>query len=213
LEALGVKIELTPEELRASLSEQGCGFIFAPAYHPAFKILAPVRKALALQGHASVFNLLGPLLNPARPAHQLVGIYSEDFLPVYAKALSTLGRTFAWAVNGNGMDEISLNEPSNVWEVKGTAVRNFKLDPLPLGLQKCTPAEIKGGDPAENARILLAILDGTDRGPKRDLVIINAAAGFVVAGLSPDLAAGVERARAAIDGGAALAKLRALQPA
>lgn len=211
LEELGVKIELQPEQLRACLEQHGCGFIFAPTYHPAFKILAPVRKSLALQGFTTIFNLLGPLLNPARPAHQLVGVFSEDHVPRYATALSALGRKHAWVVNGNGMDEISLSGPTTVCEVKDGVAKNFTLDPSTLGLQTCAVEDLHGGDKVRNAQILTAILDGSERGPKRDIVVLNAAAGFVVSGLAADITAGIGKAVEIIDSGKALAKLKALQ--
>ena len=211
LEELGVKIDLPPADLRRCVGEHGVGFIFAPAYHPAFKAIVPVRKALAAQGIPTIFNLLGPLLNPARPAHQLVGIFSPLLLPKYAEALAALDRARAWAVHGSGMDELSLTGPSEVREVKAGVIREFSVDATSLGLARCEIADLRGGDRAENARILLAILEGTERGPKRDMVLLNSAAGFVIAGLASDLAAGIEHAREQIASGRALAKLTALQ--
>lgn len=211
LEELGVKIDLPPADLRRCLETHGLGFIFAPAYHPAFKAIAPVRKALAAQGIATIFNLLGPLLNPARPPHQLVGIFSPVLLPKYAEALANLGRARAWAVHGSAMDEISLTGPSAVREIVAGVIREGTIEPAALGLPLCALADLRGGDRRANAATLTAILDGTERGPKRDLVLLNAAAGFVVAGLAPDLASGLDRAREQIASRAALAKLRALQ--
>jgi len=211
LEELGVKIDLAPPDLRRCVETHGLGFIFAPAYHPAFKAIAPVRKALAAQGIPTIFNLLGPLLNPARPAHQLVGIFSPVLLPKYAEALAALDRARAWAVHGSGMDELSLAGPTEVRDVTAGVIREFAVDAAELGLARCDIAELRGGVRVENARILLAILDGTERGPKRDLVLLNSAAGFVVAGLAANLGAGLERARECIANGRALGKLRALQ--
>ena len=211
LEALGVKIDLAPAALGQCVEEHGLGFIFAPAFHPAFKAIGPVRKALAAQGIPTIFNLLGPLLNPARPAHQLVGIFSPLLLPKYAEALAALDRARAWAVHGSGMDELSLAGPSEVREVKAGVIREFSVDAASLGLARCEVADLRGGDCAENARILLAILDGTETGPKRDIVLLNSAAGFVIAGLAPDLPAGIEHAREQIASGRASAKLAALQ--
>ncbi len=211
LEELGVKIDLAPADLRRCVEAHGLGFIFAPAYHPAFKAIAPVRKALAAQGIPTIFNLLGPLLNPARPAHQLVGIFSPLLLPKYADALAVLDRARAWAVHGSGMDELSLTGPSEVREVKAGVVREFSVDAASLGLARCEIGDLRGGDRAENARILLAILDGSERGPKRDMVLLNSAAGFVIAGLANDLAAGIDRAREQIVSGRARGKLTALQ--
>lgn len=211
LEALGVRIELPPADLRRCVEAHGLGFVFAPAYHPAFKAIGPVRRALAAEGIPTIFNLLGPLLNPARPAYQLVGIFSPVLLPKYAEALALLARARAWAVHGSGMDELSLAGPSAVCEVAGGRVREFTLDPATLGLAPCAVEALRGGDRRANAAILTGILDGTDSGPRRDLVLLNAAAGFVITGLAADLAAGLELGRAQIENGRALAKLRALQ--
>jgi len=211
LEELGVKIDLAPEQLRTCVEKHGLGFVFAPAYHPAFKVIGPVRKALAAQGIPTIFNLLGPMLNPARPPYQLVGVFSPVLLPKYAEALAVLGRAHAWAVHGSGMDELSLTGPSMVHEVVNGLVREQTIDPATLGLPSCSIEELRGGNCQQNAAILTAILDGTDGGPKRDLVLLNAAAGFVITGLSPDLARGLDRARDQIESGRTIGKLRALQ--
>ena len=211
LEELGVKIDFGPADLRRCVETNGLGFIFAPAYHPAFKAIVPVRKALAAQGIPTIFNLLGPLLNPARPPYQLVGIFSPVLLPKYAEALAVLGRAHAWAVHGSGMDELSLTGPSAVQEVVDGAVRELEVDPAALGLPICTVEDLRGGDRIHNAAILVAILDGTEQGPKRDLVLFNAAAGFVITRLASDLASGLALAREQITSGRAIAKLRALQ--
>ena len=213
LEALGVKIDLAPDELRRCVGTHGLGFVFAPAFHPAFAAIAPVRKMLAAEGRATVFNLLGPLLNPARPPFQLVGVSPRALLPKFAATLAALGRTRAWAVHGCGMDEISLLGPSEVREIADGTVRELTVDPAALGLKCCALDDLRGDDRTANAAILLAILDGTERGPKRDLVLLNAAAGFVITHLADDLAAGLALAREQIASGRALAKLRALQSA
>jgi len=211
LEELGVQIELAPADLRRCLEAHGLGFVFAPAYHPAFKAIGPVRKALAAQGIPTIFNLLGPLLNPARPPYQLVGIFSPVLLPKYAEALGLLGRARAWAVHGRGMDELSLTGPSVVLELADGLVREHTVDPVSLGLATCTLDELRGGGCTENAAILMAILDGGECGPKRDIVLLNAAAGFVIAGLAPNLAAGLALGREQIASGRAMQKLEALQ--
>jgi anthranilate phosphoribosyltransferase len=211
LEELGVKLELTPARLRQCLEQHGIAFLFAPQWHPAFKAVAPARKALAEQGIATIFNLLGPLLNPARPEHQLVGVFSADLLPKYAEVLRILGRHRAWAVHGDGTDELTLTGPSKVWAVDAGEINSLTVNPEELGLKLCPHDALRGGDRAENARILISILDGTERGAKRDLVVLNSAAALVVAGLAPDLANGLDLSRKAVDTGAALAKLRALQ--
>lgn len=211
LEELGVRIELPPPELRRCVETLGLGFLFAPAYHPAFKAIGPVRRALAAEGIPTIFNLLGPLLNPARPPYQLVGIFSPVLLPKYAETLALLGRARAWAVHGSGMDEISLTGPSAVCEVADGLVRELSIDPALLGLAPCALDDLRGGDRAENARILTAILDGSERGPRLDLVLLNAAAGFHIAGLAAGLPAGLTLARQQIGSGRAIAKLHALR--
>ena len=211
LEALGVDIELPPVDLSRCVRELGLGFLFAPAYHPAFKAIAPVRKQLAAEGTATIFNLLGPLLNPARPARQLVGVFSREALPKYARALQSLCRTRAWAVHGSGLDEVSLTDPSDVVEVHQDSVSEFLLHPADLGLSGATLEDLRGGDRAENAALLVGILDGSVAGPKREMVALNAAAGFVVAGIAPDLRSGYALALEQIDSGRSLSKLRTLQ--
>ncbi|MEI6871452.1 MAG: anthranilate phosphoribosyltransferase [Verrucomicrobiota bacterium] len=211
LEALGVRIELTPHELREQVYRHGLGFVFAPAYHPTFATIGPVRRALAQRGVATVFNLLGPLLNPARPANQLVGVYSPDLLPKYAEALRCLGRRSAWAVHGSGADELTLAGAAQVIAVENGALRSFSLDPTALGLPHAPVSALRGGDRLYNAAILEGILSGTLQGPPLEAVVLNSAAGFVVTGLEASMADGVSRAREAITSGAALAKLNALR--
>jgi anthranilate phosphoribosyltransferase len=211
LEELGVPITLEPEALKAALEAHGVAFIFAPAYHPAIKAVAPVRKMLAAEGVPSIFNILGPLLNPTRPDYQLVGLYSPALLAKYAAALKAIGRKRAWAVHGHGTDELTLTGPSEVCALESGVIRSFELDPASVGLRPCDPPCLLGGDRQENARILVSILDGSETGPKLDIVLLNAGAACVVAGLAPDLTAGVERALAAVKSGAALAKLDALR--
>lgn len=213
LEELGVKIDLPPERLRACVEQHGLGFLFAPLYHPAFKTIAPVRRALAERGIPTVFNLLGPLLNPVQPAYQLVGIFAPVLLPKYAAVLALLGRARAWAVHGSGMDELSLCGPSEICEVSAGLCTESRLDPRDLGLSFCQMEELRGGDRAMNARILLAILEGEERGPRRDIVLLNAAAGFVITGRAPDLASGLALGREQIASGRARAKLEVLRGA
>ena len=211
LEELGVKIDLPPERLRECVERNGLGFVFAPAYHPAFKAIGPVRRALAEQGIPTIFNLLGPLLNPARPAHQLVGIFSPALLPKYAEALAALGRARAWAVHGSGMDELSLCGPTDVREVAEGLVRERLVDPVELGLTLCSVQDLQGGNRGINAELLLAILDGSERGPRADIVALNAAAGLVITGIAADLTAGLTLAREQIANGKARGKLEALR--
>lgn len=212
LEALGIRIDLAPEDFGRCLEEVGAGFLFAPLYHPAFKTIAPVRRQLAEAGRRSVFNLLGPLLNPARPEYQLIGVFDATVGSAFAEILSRLGRRVAWAVHGTtesgrGMDELSNLGPSTVWAATGNERVKSIIEPSSLGLAPATVADLEGGDAAINAAILIAILDGSLTGPKRDLVALNAAAGLVITGLAPDLSEGLQRANEAIDSGAALAVL------
>lgn len=211
LEALGVRIDLPPAALRESVQRTGLGFVFAPAYHPAFKAIVPVRRALAAQGIPTIFNLLGPLLNPARPEYQLVGIFSRELLPKYAATLAALGRRSAWVVHCEGIDEIATTGESEVHEISKAGVSRRVFTPEELGFSRASLEDLRGGGREENARILLGILDGSIRGPKRDVVELNAAAGFVVSGLAPDLPAGIALAREQIESGRALTKLRGLQ--
>lgn len=218
LEALGVRIDLPPDECAATIRRHGLGFMFAPIYHPAFKAVVPVRKQLAEEGIRTIFNILGPLLNPVRPAHQLVGVFSRELTAPFAEILRRLGRKRAWAVHGTTGDGRGMDELSTLAETYITAldtdgtISNMTLEPEgDLGIQRPDLAALRGGDAGVNAAILIAILDDSDRGPRRDLVCLNAAAGFVVAGLAADLPEGLELADRAISGGAAMAKLRALQ--
>jgi len=211
LEELGVRIDLPPAALRASVMECGIGFIFAPNYHPAFKAIGPIRKQLASQGIPTIFNMLGPLLNPARPAHQLIGIFSSALLDRYASALGSLQRTRGWVVHGDGMDELSTTGVSEVREVKGGTIEALRIDPAELGFAPGTLAALRGGDRRANAKIVVDILEGSERGSKRDIVLLNAAGGLVVTGLVDSLGTAIEVAREMITSGAAREKLRALQ--
>ncbi len=219
LEALGVSIEQSPEALREQVRRTGLGFLFAPHYHPAFKVIAPVRKQLGAEGVATVFNLLGPLLNPARPAYQLIGIFSKPVLAKYASVLQQLGRRSAWVVHGessdgHGMDELSTMGPTDYYTVSPEEIGAAHLSRemiAQLGLAPATLDDLRGGDRETNATILRDILAGTLHGPKRDLVLLNAAAGFVIVGFAATLAEGLALAAQQIDSGRALEKLRALQ--
>ncbi|MDD5351466.1 MAG: anthranilate phosphoribosyltransferase [Chthoniobacteraceae bacterium] len=216
LEALGVRIDLPPADFKRCMETVGCGFMFAPFYHPAFKAIGPVRKALGAEGVPTMFNLLGPILNPARPAFQLVGVFAKAMLPKFGHVLRQLGRTRAWAVHGSagggtGMDEVSTLGPTAVCAVDKGCVSSFTVDPAALGIALAPSlASLQGGDKTANARITRDVLGGQP-GPKRDLVLLNAAAGFVAAGLENALEAGLARATEALDSGRALGKLQALR--
>lgn len=216
LESLGIRIDLPPEDISRCLKEVGAAFLFAQMYHPAFKAVAPVRKLLAERGQRTMFNLLGPLLNPARPDYQLIGVFDGNAGPKFAEILRKLGRKRAWAIHGTtetgaGMDEISNLGPTKVWSTAPDDPVDSTLSPEDLDIGPATLSELTGGDAAENAETLVGILSGSVRGPKRDLVSLNAAAGFVIAGLANDLNAGLARAREALDSGKALEVLRKWQ--
>jgi anthranilate phosphoribosyltransferase len=211
LEALGVKIDLAPADLKRCVETTGLGFLFAPNYHPAFKIIAPVRKMLAEQGIKTVFNILGPLLNPARPDFQLVGVFDKTLLAKYAAVLGLLGRKHAWALNGAGADEILPFGSTTVVATGPAGLHDFIIEPGALGIAPSAQEELRGGDRTQNSRILLEILNGTIHGPKRDAVALNAAAGFVVTGLAPDMTAGIRLVHDLLDSKSALAKLMALR--
>jgi anthranilate phosphoribosyltransferase len=210
LEELGVRIEVEPAKLRRCLESAGVGFVFAPAYHPAFAVIGPVRRALAARGVPTIFNLLGPLLNPVKPPFQLVGVYAASLLPKYAEALRLLGRKRAWVVNGEGADELTCAGASEVYCTENDVISRLEILPESLRLRRVSISSLRGGNRAENARMLVDVLSGEDQGARCETVLLNAAAGFVVAGLEPDLDAGLERGRRVIRDGLALAKLRSL---
>lgn len=210
LEALGIRIDLPPERAQEALSAAGCCFLFAPLYHPSFKAIGPVRKALADEGVTTIFNMLGPLLNPARPDFQLSGVFNPALLPVYAETFQLLGRKNAWAVHGaGGLDEVSTLGPT---EVRASANEDaFSISPAALGLPPGRLEDLRGGDATENAILIEALLSGQERGAKRDLVVLNAAAALVVAQCAEDLPAGLTLAAQAIDSGNASATLERLR--
>lgn len=214
LAALGVRLDLPPADLRRCVEEVGMGFLFAPHYHPAFKRIAPVRKRLADEGLTSVFNLLGPLLNPARPARQLMGVHSPALTAPLAEVLRLLGRESAWVVHGaGGMDELSTLGATQFsrFAAAGGVISHGAILPEDAGLPHVPDLDcLRGGTAEENAQTLLGILSGEITGPRLDLVLLNAAAGLAVAGKCGTLPEGVELARAHIADGRALAKLKAL---
>lgn len=216
IEALGIRLQWSPEELNECVQRLGLGFIFARQYHPAFRALAEMRAQLARTGTRTIFNLLGPLLNPARPGRQLIGVYAPRLTTVFAEVLRQLGRERAWIVhgtaeNGAGMDDISTGGATTLAELNEGRVTSGVLDSRWLGIESSALADLRGGNVTENAKTLTGLLSGEVRGGKRDLALVNAAGGFVVAGLARDLADGIALAREEIDSGRALGKLRALQ--
>lgn len=212
LEALGINIEMGPEDFSQCIKEVGAGFMFAPNYHPAFKAVAPVRKLLAKRGSHSIFNLLGPLLNPVSPKFQLVGITNPKLGADYAKILKLLGRERAWVCHGvserqqHRMDEFCAVGSTIVWP---TDKSKFEVDASVLGIRGGTTEDLKGGTAKQNAKIIQDILSNEDQGPKSDMVALNASAGFVVAGVATDIRNGLEIARELLADGSALKVLEA----
>ncbi len=201
LEAWGVDIELPPAAVAQCLSDLGITFLYARSFHPAMRHVAPVRLQLGVR---TVFNLLGPLSNPAGVSHQAVGVADARMAPVMADALARLGRRHAVVFRGeDGLDELTTTGPSQMWEIRDGAVTGARFDPGELGLATAAPGELRGGDVATNVAIADAVLGGRP-GPGADIVALNAAAGLYAADAVPDLAAGLERAREVLRSGAAL---------
>ena len=217
LEALDVRIDMPPEDFRECIKQTGVGFLFAPLYHPAFKAVVPVRKLLAERGKRSIFNLLGPLLNPARPQCQLVGVMDRELAPVFAEILQRLGRESAWAVHGTTSDGRSVDEVSLMGSTRICKAGGFsdfvdeEVRPRDFDLGHAEVSDLVGGDAGENANILLSILEGAETGPKRDMVLLNAGAGLACAGLVDSLSEGIDCSRTLIDSGKALEKLESLR--
>lgn len=206
LTALGVNVNAGPEVERRSLDEAGICFMFAPNHHPAMKHVMPVRSEL---GFRTMFNLLGPLTNPAGAKRQVVGVPSSRFVEPLARALGALGAERAWTVHGEGMDELTTTGETEVAEWKDGAVRLFRVTPEAVGLNRAALADLTGGAPEDNAEALRELLDGK-AGAYRDIVLLNAAAGFLVGDRVETLREGVELAAQSIDSGAAKAALEKL---
>jgi anthranilate phosphoribosyltransferase len=204
LEALGFRLDLPPDRIERSIDDLGFGFLFAQAHHPAMKHAAPVRRELATR---TVFNVLGPLTNPAGARALMLGVYSPELTRTLAAALVQLGATRAYVVHGaGGIDELSPCGPNLVCEVENGSVREYELDPAELGIEPCDPSELRGGDPETNARALRDVLGGA-AGGHRSAVLLNAAGGIAAAGHARDLREGLGFAREAVDSGAAGARL------
>lgn len=205
LEALGANINLSAAQSARVLERTNMCFLFAPNHHASMKYAAPVRREI---GARTIFNILGPLSNPAFAAIQLLGVYDEKLVLPMARVLSNLGIRRAMVVHGDdGLDEISLTTTTTVCEVANGELRQYQLDPRKLGLPLCRPEDLVGGDPLENVRIALSILNG-DKGPKRDIVLLNSAACLLMAGKAFSLTDGLEQASMMIDRGLALRKMQ-----
>jgi anthranilate phosphoribosyltransferase len=207
LEALGFELELPPERIAESIDTLGFGFLFAPTHHPAMKHAAPVRKELAAR---TVFNVLGPLTNPAGARAQVVGVYSPDLVKTFAEVLAALGARRAFVVHGaGGIDELSPAGPNLVYEVVDGGVREREIDPLELGIARCAPEVLRGGSPEENAAAIREVFAGGDGG-RRDAILLNAAGAIAAGGHAEDLREGLQLARQAVEFGAAAERLEAL---
>jgi anthranilate phosphoribosyltransferase len=206
LAALGVNLDLTAEQVALCIREVGIGFLFAPRFHPAMKYAIGPRREL---GARTIFNLLGPLTNPAGATHQLIGVYDPQLTHPMAEVLAALGGQAAFVVHGaGGLDELTTGGINRVSHLRDGRVITYDLDPVGLGLRRAAAADLRGGDPAENAAILRALLAGEDRSPRRDVVLLNAAAALAVT--HGDLWEGLREAERGLDSGAALDKLNAL---
>ncbi len=207
LEKLGVKIELEPVQVRKCLAEAGIGFFFAPRFHPAMKNVAAARKKI---GTRTIFNLLGPLTNPANPLSQVIGVYDPKKIPLMAAVLKELGSRHVLIVRGeDGLDEITLTAKTRVMELKGGAIREWEIDPRSLGLDLCRPEDLRGRDADYNAMILKGLLEGYES-PLRSVVLLNAAAAFYVAGRAKDLGEGLTIGEHSLDQGRSYQALKDL---
>ena len=208
LQALGVRIDAPPEVAGAALDAVGIAFLFAPILHPAMREVMPVRRELGVR---TVFNLLGPLTNPAGARRQLMGVYAAELVPVIARVQAELGSEHALVVHGSdGLDEITITGPTRIGEVRGGEVKTYEIAPEDFGMRRGRLEDLVGGDPQHNAAAMLRLLDG-EPGPLADVVALNAGATLYVAGLASDLGRGLEAARGALTSGAARDKLRALK--
>jgi anthranilate phosphoribosyltransferase len=204
LGALGVKIDLTPEQIGECIREAGIGFMFAPAHHPATKNVAPTRVEL---GTRTIFNLLGPLSNPASVKRQMIGVFSRHWLEPMAQVLHNLGSECVWVAHGSdGLDEITTSGPTHVAALENGKVRTFDINPEDAGLPRAKPEALRGGDAETNAAAMMSVLKG-NKSPYRDIAVFNAAAALVVAGRAKDLKTGAIMAAKSLDSGEAEGRL------
>jgi anthranilate phosphoribosyltransferase len=207
LAELGVNIEAGPDCVARCIKQAGIGFMFAPRYHPAMKYVQPVRKAL---GFRTVFNILGPLANPAQAQAQVMGVPDQNLMTVVAEALNLLGVRHAMIVHSNGLDEIGLAGPTKIRELKAGKLTDWTLYPADFGFKTAAQDTLIGGDAESNAEIVKNVLTAKVAGPRKDIVILNAAAAIIVAGLADDFKTAVKTAESAIDTGQAMRRLEKL---
>ncbi len=207
LEALGVKIDASPESIAQCIDQAGVGFMFAPLFHPAMKYVQPIRKAL---GFRTVFNILGPLANPAQAQAQVLGVADEMLMETMITALKLLGSKTAMVVHSNGLDEISTLGPTRIMTLKNNEVREQTISPKVLGMALATKEELSATDASSNAKVLRAIFEGQDKGAKYDIITLNASAAIFIAGKADTLEQALILARASVDEGKALQALNQL---
>ncbi|MDW7731430.1 MAG: anthranilate phosphoribosyltransferase [Methanolobus sp.] len=203
LKELGIKVDKQPEEVKESIEKTGIGFMFAPIFHPAMKRVGPIRQEMGVR---TVFNMLGPLTNPANAKVQLVGVFDKKLCEPFARVMKELGVERAMAVHGDGMDEISNISETYVAELKAGKVTTYTLTPEELGIKRATTSDIAGGTPKENAQDIIRILKG-EKGPKRDLIVMNSAAALYVAGKAGSVKEAIPMVEEVIDSGRAMEKL------
>lgn len=203
LMALGVQLDLKPGGIEACINDAGIGFMFAPAHHSAMRHVGPARVEL---GTRTIFNLLGPLSNPASVKRQLLGVFDPRWLQPLAEVLRELGSETIWVVHGDGLDEMTTTGVTQIAALENGTIRQFEITPEEFGLERVSMDKLKGGDAQHNARALLEVLEGA-KGPYRDIVLLNTAASLVIGGLAEDMPEGLEKAASSIDEGAAKAAL------
>jgi anthranilate phosphoribosyltransferase len=204
LRELGVKIDLSPYDVEKSIEKVGIGFMLAPVFHPSMKRVAQIRRDL---GFRTVFNILGPLTNPANAKAQVIGVFDDSLCEIMANVLNILGTTRALVVHGSGMDEISNTGETRIVELNNGRITKYTVTPEKLGVKRASVSDIAGGTPQENARDIVEVLKGK-KGAKRDIIVINAGAALLVSGKAETLASGIKAAAHSIDSGAALDKLK-----
>lgn len=208
LEAMGVKIDLPPDKVKQSIEEVGIGFIFAPNFHPAMKYAGPSRKEIGIR---TIFNILGPLTNPAGAKYQLLGVFSEKLTELMSMVLQNLGSTEVMVVHGmDGLDEITVTDRTKISHLKNGNIKNYFIEPKNFRMNRHAKEELVGGTVNDNIKITNDILKGVEKGAKRAIVLLNTAAALVVAQIAKDMNEGIEKAKASIDSGAAFKKLEEL---
>ncbi|WP_456415978.1 anthranilate phosphoribosyltransferase [Methanocaldococcus sp.] len=207
LGALGVNLNVPLEKVKESIEKIGIGFLFAPNFHPAMKYATPVRRELGIR---TVFNILGPLTNPANANYQLMGVYDENLTEKLSYVLKNLGLRGALVVHGSGMDEITTVGRTKISELKNGKIRSYYIEPEDFGIKRSKLEDIKGGDAKENAKIIRNILEGEETGAKRDIVVLNSAFALYISEVANDVEEGIKLAEKSIDSGKALKKLEDL---